>query len=225
MQTDVQILIQSQSLQLTYLEFLQACDKFICEGDSVQIFATGGLTYVWNTDPTLSSTIISNPFASPLQLQLILLKVQISMDVQIPIKWLSMLIHFQMFLQDRHFSMCEWKYSTFTGNRSSQTYTWSPNAVCLQPTFQIQQQRQPEQPLILLQVKTEMVVKIQPGNCYDQCTCQQFLPDQMLPFVLETVHNFNASGGIIYVWNFNTTLSDFVIADPWAQPTNDMTYF
>src|SRR5690606_6899020 len=41
-------------------------DKFICIGESVQIFATGGVSYTWTADPTLSSTSISNPFASPL---------------------------------------------------------------------------------------------------------------------------------------------------------------
>lgn len=35
----------------------------------------------------------------------------------------------------------------------------------------------------------------------------------------------NASGGLIYIWTFNTTLSDFVIGNPWAEPSITTTYF
>ena len=34
-----------------------------CVGDSVQLNASGALNYVWSTDPTLSSTTISNPYS------------------------------------------------------------------------------------------------------------------------------------------------------------------
>jgi gliding motility-associated-like protein len=36
-------------------------------GDTTQLLATGGVTYVWNASETLSSTTIANPIASPLE--------------------------------------------------------------------------------------------------------------------------------------------------------------
>lgn len=37
----------------------------ICQGDSVQLTATGGTSFVWNPSPDLSALNIPNPFASP----------------------------------------------------------------------------------------------------------------------------------------------------------------
>lgn len=39
---------------------------FICQGDPVTLQAIGGVRYLWNADPSLSSTTISNPIATPL---------------------------------------------------------------------------------------------------------------------------------------------------------------
>jgi gliding motility-associated-like protein len=38
---------------------------YICQGQSIQLVATGGVDYLWQTDPSLSSTTIANPFATP----------------------------------------------------------------------------------------------------------------------------------------------------------------
>ena len=39
---------------------------YVCLGDPIQLNATGAYTYVWNADPSLSSTTIANPVANPL---------------------------------------------------------------------------------------------------------------------------------------------------------------
>ncbi|MBI4645412.1 MAG: gliding motility-associated C-terminal domain-containing protein [Bacteroidia bacterium] len=41
-------------------------DRIICEGDNVQLNATGGISYLWSPASGLSSAIIPNPIASPL---------------------------------------------------------------------------------------------------------------------------------------------------------------
>ncbi|MBL4703981.1 MAG: gliding motility-associated C-terminal domain-containing protein, partial [Flavobacteriales bacterium] len=41
-------------------------DTGICDGDSIQLQATGGSGYVWSPTGTLSSSVISNPIATPL---------------------------------------------------------------------------------------------------------------------------------------------------------------
>ena len=40
-------------------------DDKVCVGDSVQLGASGAVSYVWNASPSLSSTTIPNPYAFP----------------------------------------------------------------------------------------------------------------------------------------------------------------
>ena len=39
-------------------------DTSMCIGDSLQFLATGGVTYIWNNDPTLSSIIVPDPWTN-----------------------------------------------------------------------------------------------------------------------------------------------------------------
>jgi hypothetical protein len=39
-------------------------DTSICIGDSLQLSATGGVTYIWDFDPSLSSNIVSDPWTN-----------------------------------------------------------------------------------------------------------------------------------------------------------------
>lgn len=41
-------------------------DREVCEGEEVQLQATGGTQYLWDDSPTLSSTEIENPTANPI---------------------------------------------------------------------------------------------------------------------------------------------------------------
>jgi gliding motility-associated-like protein len=43
-------------------------DPYVCSGGATQLTATGGVTYTWRADSTLSATNIPNPIASPLNL-------------------------------------------------------------------------------------------------------------------------------------------------------------
>ena len=40
-------------------------DVSICQGDSTQFDATGGVLYIWGFDPTLSNFVIGDPWAKP----------------------------------------------------------------------------------------------------------------------------------------------------------------
>lgn len=42
-------------------------DQYVCAGESVQLIANGGNTYTWDSDPTLSSTSVQDPIATPTQ--------------------------------------------------------------------------------------------------------------------------------------------------------------
>ena len=49
------------------LPIIEAGDSaYVCPGFSEQLLATGGVSYVWDADPTLSNLNISNPVANPL---------------------------------------------------------------------------------------------------------------------------------------------------------------
>lgn len=123
-------------------------DKFICEGGSVQIFVVGGLTYVWNTDPTLSSTSISNPFASPLATTTYTVE---GTDINGCSNTDQVVVNVNALPNvsaGQDTSVCINGSIQLLATGAS-TYTWSPTEGCPQQIFQIQWQRQPVQQLIL----------------------------------------------------------------------------
>ncbi|MBL7900348.1 MAG: T9SS type A sorting domain-containing protein, partial [Crocinitomicaceae bacterium] len=199
-------------------------DKFICEGDNVQIFATGGLSYVWNTDPTLSSTTISNPFASPLVTTTYTVEGTdingCSNSDQVVVNVYTL----PNVSAGPDTSVCVGGSIVLQATGAT-NYTWSPNA-SLSATNISNPTASPTGP-------TTYFVTGEDGNGCEN-SAQVTVTINALPTIsagpdvaicIGDSTQLNGTGGTIYVWTFNTTLSDFVIADPWAQPTVDMTYF
>ncbi|HHZ66145.1 MAG TPA: DUF2341 domain-containing protein, partial [Flavobacteriales bacterium] len=53
-------------LTVNPLPVVSSTDTAICPGDSVQLLATGGVTYQWSPGASLSDSTIANPIASPM---------------------------------------------------------------------------------------------------------------------------------------------------------------
>ena len=199
-------------------------DKTICEGESVQIIATGGLSYVWNADPTLSSTTISNPFASPL--------VNTTYTVTgTDINGCSNTDMVTVFVNTLptvsagpDTAVCVDGSIQLQATGAS-TYNWAANAT-LSSTIV-------SNPVASPTSSTTYFVTGTDGNGCEN-TAQVTVDINPLPIVsagpdvaicIGDSTQLNGTGANIYIWEFNTTLSDFVVADPWAQPTSDMTYY
>jgi len=58
--------IDSVSVTVSQVNASAANDTTICAGESVQLWASGGIVYNWSSGSTLSNAAISNPIASPL---------------------------------------------------------------------------------------------------------------------------------------------------------------
>jgi hypothetical protein len=199
-------------------------DKFICEGDNVQIFATGGLTYVWNTDPTLSSTIISNPFASPLVTTTYTVE---GTDINGCSNTDQVVVNVNTLPNvsaGPDTSVCV-NGSIVLQATGAVDYTWSPNASLSATNI-------PNPTATPTGATTYFVTGEDANGCENSAQVTVTInalptisagPDVAICFGDST--QLQGTGGVIYVWNFNTTLSDFIVADPWAQPTTDMTYF
>ncbi|WP_066759501.1 outer membrane protein assembly factor BamB family protein [Crocinitomix algicola] len=122
-------------------------DEFLCLGDSVQLLASGGLEYTWDSDPSLSDLSIADPWAFP--------------------------------ISDKVYTVTA---SDGFGCEGSDEV--AVNIV--------------EAPPIDAGLDTEI--------CFGDST------------------QLNATGGVIYIWEYDPTLSNFVIGDPWATPTETTVY-
>lgn len=198
-------------------------DKFICEGASVQIFATGGVSYVWNTDPTLSSTSISNPFASPLVTTTYTVT---GTDINGCSNSDQVVVHVNLLPNvsaGTDTAVCVNGSVQLLATGAS-TYVWDPNAS-----------------LSNLNVANPIASPTGPTTYFvtgtDANGCENSAQVTVDIYSVPTISagsdvsicfgdstQLNATGGVIYVWTFSTTLSDFVIANPWAQPVITTTY-
>ncbi|WP_234733364.1 DUF7948 domain-containing protein [Tellurirhabdus bombi] len=57
--------VAQQVIKIFPASFKVSADTSICAGRSIQLKAEGATTYAWNPSPTLSSTTIANPIATP----------------------------------------------------------------------------------------------------------------------------------------------------------------
>jgi uncharacterized delta-60 repeat protein len=199
-------------------------DKTICEGEDVQIIATGGLSYVWNTDPTLSSTTISNPFASPLTDNTYTVTgtdINGCSNTDMVTVFVDPLPNVSAGVDT---AVCIGSSIQLQATGAS-TYNWAANAT-LSSTIISNPIADPTTP------QTYFVTGTDGNGC--QNSAQVMVDINPLPIVsagpdvaicIGDSTQLNGTGATIYIWNFNTTLSDFVIANPWAEPAIDQIYY
>jgi hypothetical protein len=199
-------------------------DKTICEGESVQIIATGGLNYEWDTDPTLSSTTISNPFASPLTDNTYTVTgtdINGCSNTDMVTVFVNVLPNVSAGVDT---GVCTGSSIQLLATGAS-TYNWAANAT-LSSTIIANPVADPTTP------QTYFVTGTDGNGCEN--SAQVMVDIFPLPVVSAGPDvaicagdstQLNGTGATIYVWNFNSTLSDFVIANPWAEPTIDQTYY
>lgn len=216
--------IDSVTISTINLPIINAgADKFICEGESVQIFVTGGVSYVWNTDPTLSSTTISNPFASPLNTTTYTVE---GTDINGCSNTDQVIVNVYTLP-----NVSAGPDTSVCVNGSIQllatgaiSYTWALNASLSATNI--------ANPIATPTSETTYFVEgVDANGCEN--SAQVTVAINPLPNInagsdvsicFGDSTQLNATGGAIYVWNFSSTLSDFVISNPWAKPTSTSIY-
>lgn len=199
-------------------------DKFICEGDNVQIFVTGGISYDWIPDPTLSSTSISNPFASPLTTTTYTVN---GTDINGCTNSDNVIVNVYTLPNvsaGSDTSVCVGGTIQLLATGAN-TYTWNPDASLSNLNI--------SNPFATPSgATTYFVTGIDINGCEN--STQVTVDINPLPSINAGSNvaicfgdstQLNATGGTIYIWSFNLTLSDFVINNPWAEPSVDTWYY
>lgn len=192
-------------------------DTAICAGDSIQLQASGGLSYAWSPAAGLSDTSIASPFAYPF--------VSTTYSVTVSVgSACSIIDSIHIHVNDLPIvdagtdsSICMGDSLQLQGSGATQ-YSWSPssslnNATLSNPTAS------PTGTTIYAVIGTDeagcknsdsvivTVLAVPAANAgIDSAIC---LGDSIM---------LQASGGIAYVWMPDSSLSDAAIANPIAHP-------
>ncbi len=199
-------------------------DTSVCFGLSTMLQAGGGVSYVWDADTTLSSLIISNPIASPIDTTTYYVTVtgangcmwrdSVTVDVHpLPIADAG---------ADQ--AICIGDTTQLNGAGAS-FFLWDNAATLNFDTL--------ADPLAFPIVSTTYGLLVTDTNgCVDTDTMEltvNLLPipdagqDTGICIGLSTM--LQASGGSQYVWDIDTSLSNLNIANPIAMPLDTTTYY
>jgi gliding motility-associated-like protein len=192
-------------------------DTVICRNTSIQIKASGGVTYSWTPNGTLNNSNIYNPVATPATSTTYMVKVTdqhtCSYNDSVAIK----LNPAPLFTISTAQNVCtnDSKQLLATGGKS---YSWQPANFLDDPYSNA--------PLATPDVTTTFSVKIKDNTCNDSITLNTVLTVLPLPAVKATKTNditcsnnfsqLNASGADHYIWSPGKNLNDSTLANPVA---------
>jgi len=191
-------------------------DIDICNGDSAQLQATGGTSYLWTPNTTLTDDTISNPLAFPTDTTEYIVTAldgnSCSNSDTVSVNVLPLPNAFA----GNDISICFGDTTTLTATGGI-TYSWSPTDSLATPLSDVT--------LAFPIITTEYVVIVTGTN-----TCSQTdsiivtvngLPDggagQDVSICIGDSTQLSATGGDTYIWSPVTDLSDPNLADPWAS--------
>ncbi|MDF1672158.1 MAG: gliding motility-associated C-terminal domain-containing protein [Vicingaceae bacterium] len=201
-------------------------DVWLCSGDSTQLNATGGLTYLWTPSLGLNDSTISNPIAFPLDTTDYILigfdingcssndTVRVIVDDEVPID------------PGVDTTICFGDSITLGGAPTSPngtSYSWFPNATLDNDTL--------ANPTAFPTVTTTYYVVATNDTCTAIDSVTIFVnpppnpnagPD--LDICFGDSVQFNASGGINYLWNNGSFLSDSTIFNPNSFPNDTLEF-
>lgn len=216
--------IDSVTISTNNLPFVSAgVDQTICQADSVHIFATGALTYVWNTDPTLSNVNSSNPWADPItDTQYIVEGTDVNgcKNTDSMTVFVNALPNVNAGADD---AVCEGGSIQLNAS-GAVSYTWVYHS-SLSATNVSNPTASP------VSATTYEVEGTDANGCSN--TDQVTISINALPSISAGIDSgvcegdsiqLNATGGVTYVWTYHSSLSEIVAADPWATPTALTTY-
>jgi len=196
-------------------------DTNICLGATITLQATGGGSYLWQADPTLSSTVISDPVASPDTLTVYHVTIT-TPDGCVVSDSVSVGVYFSPPLPQLADTVICFGTSAQLVATPADTYAWEPaNGIT---TLNVQS------PIVSPTVPTLYIVHLQ--NSCGSLTDSAFVdliyvtadawPDTLVcpgyPVPL------SASGGITYAWSPAAGLTNASIADPIATPETSTLY-
>ncbi len=202
-------------------------DGTVCLTDSVQLLASGALTYSWLPDPTLSDLAIADPWATPTTLTEYFVTGTDANGCMATDSVVVSTINLPniMILGDVDTSVClgESVQLIATGGLSG-LYVWNAD-----PTLSSETIPNPFATPTATTVYTVTGTDINGCSNTDDITVTVLAlppvnagPDDS--FCVGDSIQLGASGALTYLWNFSASLSEVNIADPWATPSSATTY-
>ncbi|MES2780541.1 MAG: LamG-like jellyroll fold domain-containing protein [Bacteroidota bacterium] len=195
-------------------------DSSICLGDSIQLLATGATTYKWHSQTTLSDSTIANPFAKPTTTRKYFVTgTQGTCNALDSINITVNTINLDAGIGG---TICKGDSMQLNATGAA-TYRWNTKTSLSDSTI--------ANPYAKPLVTTKYFVTGKSGACVAMDSVSLVVP----PLFAEAGANLQicigdsvmlqASGGSIYKWRYNTTLSDSTIDNPYAKPTTTTKYF
>lgn len=199
-------------------------NRNICAGDSVQLTATGGVSYVWSPAATVSDPNIPNPFVFPSSPTIYTVIGTDANGCSREDQVLVSIIPAPNVSAGNDVTICAGASTTLSAGGGS-TYSWLPAATLSNPTI-----RNPIATPVT--TTTYTVTGTNPAGCTNTDTVRVTVNLPPIPNPQantlqvcpgETI-NLSASGGITYQWSPPAGLSNPGIANPVATVTAPVTY-
>jgi gliding motility-associated-like protein len=193
----------------------------ICRGDSVQLLASGGTTYVWDASSSLSATNVANPVAFPLTTSTFTVHVSNncgSDDATVTVTVINVPAN-----AGPDVTICTGQ-NTQLNATGGVNYQWNNAATLSNANI--------PNPIATPLGSTVYAVTVTDGNgCSNTDTVLVNVdvfpnanagPDQVL--CSGASYQFNATGGSTYLWSPATYLNNPAIANPISTPAATVTY-
>jgi gliding motility-associated-like protein len=197
-------------------------DTAVCTGDSIQLTASGGITYKWTPSASLSNDSIYNPYAKPVILTNYIVTVTsglcsakdtITVTVSTPI----------IANAGTDTSLCVGDSIRLTAIGGGK-YKWSPNnATISNDTL--------ANPYVKPATTTEYIVTVTSGACSDKDTVAVTVSTPLTVnaggdqnICIGDSIQLTASGGGKYKWTPNATVSNDTLANPYIKPITTTNY-
>jgi hypothetical protein len=198
-------------------------DAFVCAGKKIQINATGASSYSWKPTKTLSDSTIANPFATPTTTTTYTVVGTNSNGCQNTDSVKITVLSVPVADAGRDTSICK-NTSVPLKAGSANAYIWRPGKLLSDSTI--------FNPLAFLTQTTTYTLTAIGVN---GCSSVDSVKISVLTLPAISVGNdvsackskpvqLNASGGINYIWQPGTALSDSTISNPVATPSVTTTY-
>jgi gliding motility-associated-like protein len=193
----------------------------ICNGDSIQLLASGGTVYVWDANSALSSTIVADPIAFPTTTTNFTVHVANlcgNDDASVTVTVINVPAN-----AGPDITVCTGQTAQLNAS-GGVNYVWDHAATLTNPNI--------ANPVASPSVNTAYAVTVTDGNgCSNIDTVVVDVdifplanagPDQVLCYGEN--YQLNATGGSTYAWSPGTYLSDPAIADPISTPLTSIIY-
>jgi len=198
-------------------------DTTICVGNSVQLNATGGVTYSWTPITSLSNPNIANPIASPITTTTYVVFITDSVNCSGTDSVTVTVVSPPIITISNDTTICDGACANLIATGGT-NYSWSPTTGLSNPNI--------ANPTACPTVNTTYVVTVSNGA---NCTNMDSVTITINPLPTITASNdtticdgvcasLNASGGTSYTWSPTTGLSNPNIANPTACPTVTTNY-